>query len=159
MEIVPATTDEQLAAARALIEEYGRTLGVDAAEELVVRDLAEFPGPYAPPRGALLLAYVDGRAVGCVALRPWRDDICEMKRLYVQPAGRGLGIGKELAVRIIDAARRAGYRAMRLDTLGSMQAAMELYRALGFDDIEPYTEKPLPTARHMELRLRQGRRY
>lgn len=153
MKIAPAVTEEELAAARRLIEEYGRTLDVAEAVPLVARDLAEFPSPYTPPRGALLLAYLDDHPVGCVAMRPWDGDVCEMKRLYVQPAGRGHGIGKELALRIIDLARSAGYRAMRLDTLDSMRAATDLYRSLGFRDIAPYTERPLPTARHMELAL------
>ena len=154
MKIVPAVTDEHLAVARTLIDEYGRTLDVDEARPLVDHDLAELPGVYAPPRGALLLAYLDdGQPVGCVAMRPWRGDVCEMKRLYVRPAGRGKGVGKELAMRIIEIARHNGYKAMRLDTLGSMHAAVELYRALGFKEIEPYTENPLPTARHMELLL------
>lgn len=150
MKIGPVTTDEELATARLLLEEYGRTLPVQEAVRSVAHDLSDL-AQYTPPSGALLLACVDDRALGCVAMRRWRGDICEMKRLYVQPAGRGLGIGRALAIAITETARAAGYRAMRLDTLGSMHAAAELYHSLGFRDIPPYTE--LPTARHMELVL------
>lgn len=150
MKIVPVTTDEELVTARELLEEYGRTLPVEEAVQSVAHDLRDL-AQYTPPRGALLLASVDDRSLGCVAMRQWDGDICEMKRLYVQPAGRGLGIGRALAIAIIETARAAGYRAMRLDTLGTMHAAAELYRSLGFREIAPYTE--LPTARHMELLL------
>ena len=150
MKIVPVTTDEELATARRLLEEYARTLDVEEAVQSVAHDLHDL-APYTPPRGALLLAYVEDRPLGCVAMRQWDGDVCEMKRLYVQPAGRGLGIGRALAIAIIETARAAGYRAMRLDTLGTMHAAAELYHSLGFRDIAPYTE--LPTARHMELPL------
>lgn len=150
MKIVPVTTDDDLVTARTLLEEYGRTLPVQEAMQSVTHDLHDL-APYTPPRGALLLAYVEDRPLGCVAMRQWDGDVCEMKRLYVQPAGRGLGIGRALAIAIIETARAAGYRAMRLDTLGTMHAAAELYHSLGFRDIEPYTE--LPTARHMELTL------
>ena len=150
MNIVPVTTEEEWATARQLIEEYGRTLDVREAVQSVEHDLNDL-AQYAPPRGALLLASVDGRTLGCIAMRQWDGDICEMKRLYVRPAGRGLGIGRALAIAIIDRARAAGYRAMRLDTLGTMHAAAGLYHSLGFRDIAPYTE--LPTAQHMELVL------
>ena len=150
MAVVPVTTDEEQARARALLEEYGRTLPVQEAVQSVAHDLHDL-AQYMPPRGALLLATVDNRTLGCVALRQWDGDICEMKRLYVQPAGRGLGLGRALAIAIIATARAAGYRAMRLDTLGTMHTATELYRSLGFREIAPYTE--LPTARHMELAL------
>lgn len=150
MKIVPVTTDDDLVTARTLLEEYGRTLPVQEAVQSVAHDLHDL-AQYTPPRGALLLACVENRPLGCVAMRQWDGDVCEMKRLYVQPAGRGLGIGRALAIAIIETARAAGYRAMRLDTLGTMHAAAELYHSLGFRDIEPYTQ--LPTARHMELTL------
>ena len=150
MKIVPVTTDDDLVTARTLLEEYGRTLPVQEAVQSVTHDLHDL-AQYTPPHGALLLAYVEDRPLDCVAMRQWDGDVCEMKRLYVQPAGRGLGIGRALAIAIIETARAAGYRAMRLDTLGTMHAAAELYHSLGFRDIEPYTQ--LPTARHMELTL------
>ncbi len=107
--------------------------------------MAAMPGKYAPPAGALLLARAaDNQAVGCVCLRPIEPEgCCEMKRLYVAPAGRGAGLGKTLVEAVIDEARRIGYREMKLDTLPSMASAKVLYRRLGFEPTEAYYETPV----------------
>jgi putative acetyltransferase len=94
-----------------------------------------------------------GEALGCVAMRPLGDGVCEMKRLYVAPAGRGQGLGKQLALAIIEAARAAGHREMRLDTLASMTEAQALYRSLGFVEIAPYYETPIENTVFMSLVL------
>jgi ribosomal protein S18 acetylase RimI-like enzyme len=118
-------------------------------------ELASLPGKYAPPAGALLIARdASGAALGCVAMRPPDDEgVCEMKRLYVAPEGRGLGLGNALARAIIEAARAAGYREMRLDALASMHAAQALYRALGFSEIAPYYDTPIAGTVFMALKL------
>jgi len=96
----------------------------------------------------------ESEPVGCVALRPLGDEVCEMKRLYVRPAARGTGTGRALAKAVIDEARRAGYACMRLDTIDPvMDAAVALYAELGFVDIPPYTENPIPGVRYLELAL------
>ena len=144
----------ELATARELIEEYVDSLGIDLGFQEIDKELAEFPGAYAPPVGCVILAYADGDPAGCVAVRPFEDDSCEMKRLYVRPPYRGHGTGRALAVAAIEAARELGYGRMRLDTQPEMDAARALYRSLGFREIEPYRYNPTPGTAYMELDVR-----
>jgi ribosomal protein S18 acetylase RimI-like enzyme len=150
---VTSSDDPRVEEARTLLLEYADSLDVDLSFQNFDRDLAAFPASYLPPGGALLLALRDGRLAGSVAMRALDDRFCEMKRLFVRPAFRGLGVGRELAVAIIDVARNTGYRHMRLDTLPSMHDAQRLYRALGFREITAYYENPVPGTRYMELDL------
>jgi putative acetyltransferase len=110
-------------------------------------ELASLPGKYAPPDGRLLLATHDGRPAGCVALRRIDHEACEMKRMFVDEALQGQGVGRALGHAIIDEARAAGYRTMYLDTSIRQREAQTLYRRLGFRDIEPYYDLP-PELRH-----------
>ena len=114
---------------------------------------------YGPPAGALLIASADDAEAGCVGVRGFRDDICEMKRLYVRPAFRGQDVGRRLAGVAVATARDLGYRTMVLDTLASMQAAHALYVSMGFKAAEAYYENPLPDVRYLaiDLRLRDRR--
>jgi len=154
LRIVDGHGREHLPTVRALFDEYAGALGVDLAFQDFERELAELPGDYVPPEGRLLLA-LDGReAAGCVALRPFEPGICEMKRLYVRPAHRGTGLGRSLAGAIVAAGRDAGYERMRLDTLPTMTAARDLYRSLGFVEIEAYRPNPVHGTTYFELALR-----
>jgi ribosomal protein S18 acetylase RimI-like enzyme len=154
MKIIDGHGDPHVPAVRALFEEYAAALGVDLGFQDFERELAELPGEYAPPGGRLLLA-LDGREpAGCVGLRPFEPDVCEMKRLYVRPAFRSSGLGRRLAEAIVEAGRDAGYERMRLDTLPTMAAARALYRSLGFVEIEAYRPNPIHGTSYMELRLR-----
>jgi len=105
-------------------------------------ELDGLPGAYAPPDGTLLLAWVDGAALGCVALRRLGDGACEMKRMYVDDAGRGRGVGRALGEAIVAAARAVGYAEMYLDTSIGQHEAIGLYRSLGFVGVEPYYDVP-----------------
>ncbi len=151
----PATTPAELADVRALFREYERWLGHDLCFQGFEAELAALPGRYAPPAGRLYLADADDAPAGCIALREFAPGIAEMKRLYVRRSARGAGAGRLLAQRIIEDARSIGYRAMRLDTLrvAKMAAANRLYDALGFRDVAPYYDNPLPDVRYMELEL------
>jgi ribosomal protein S18 acetylase RimI-like enzyme len=147
---------EPLEAARCLFEEYAASLDISLCFQGFDEELSSLPGAYAPPRGRLLLACHGTESVGCVALRPLEPDTCEMKRLYVRPAYRSGGVGRLLAERIIQEAATAGYRRMRLDTLPTMEAALALYRRLGFREIAPYTANPVKGAVFLELQLNRS---
>ncbi|MCB2103028.1 MAG: GNAT family N-acetyltransferase [Rhodobacterales bacterium] len=151
--IHPADGPDDMAVARTLFMEYQDWLGEDLCFQDFQSELASLPGKYRPPRGVILLAR-DGDAVaGCVAMWPLETGVCEMKRMYLREAWRGTGLGRRLAEAVVDAGRQAGYRAMRLDTLSRLTAAVTLYRSMGFKTISPYYANPLSGVMYMEKRL------
>lgn len=141
---------------RELLREYQLQLGVDLSFQGFAEELDLLPGAYAPPGGRLLLATQDGTALGCVALRDAGGGRAEMKRLYVRPQARGLGLGRALAERIVEEARAAGYAELVLDTLPTMGTAHRLYEQLGFRPIAPYNANPVAGTRHLGLSLCTG---
>lgn len=142
---------------RLIFREYAASLDVDLAFQDFDTELATLPAEYAEPRGMLLMALVDNAVAGCCALRPMDSadypNACEMKRLYVRPAFRGLGLGRQLAEAIMDAARMAAYNFVLLDTLDDMEAARTLYEDLGFRDIPPYYHNPIAGAHYLLAEL------
>ena len=138
-----------------LLVAYAKSLEIDLAFQGFDAEMATFPGKYLPRTGALLMARnTTGEAIGSVALRKLDDEgYCEIKRLYVDPKGRGLGVGKALAAAIVDEAKHLGYRAIRLDTLPSMNAAQGLYKDLGFVETESYYDTPIEDTLFLELQL------
>ncbi len=150
-----ARAPDEVASAAALFCEYADWLDIDLSFQEFEAELRDLPGTYAPPRGELLLAFSgDGEALGCVAVRPLGGDaVCEMKRLYVRPRARGLGIGRALVDAIIKSAQELGYREMRLDTLPTMAEAFELYQRLGFTEIPAYYNNPVPGTRYLSRPL------
>ncbi len=154
-----AATPDEVAQARALFEEYAAQLGVDLCFQGFADELAGLPGAYVPPRGCLLLAGPAAAPVACVALRPLSlagvpdGTVGEVKRLYVQPAARGRGLADALMARLIDVARAAGYRELKLDTLATMTAARRLYARLGFRETSPYYRNPVPDTVYLSCLL------
>ena len=153
--ITVAAGSQDIADAKMLFEEYANGLGVDLCFQGFAEELARLPGDYAGPRGRLFIARdsITGEPAGCAALRPYEGDTGEVKRLYVRSAFRGTGLGRALATSVLDAARDAGYRRLVLDTLGQMHSAIGLYRRLGFTEIPPYYDNPIPGALYFELRF------
>jgi len=153
--LINAQLSDDVETVRKLFLEYAASLGFDLSFQNFDDEVKTLPGVYAPPDGCLLLVRVGTVGAGCVALRKLEDGICEMKRLYVHPDFRRLHLGRLLAEAVIDRARSAGYAAMRLDTIASMETARALYRSLGFKNIPPYRFNPVAGAIYMELDLRR----
>jgi putative acetyltransferase len=138
---------------RALMRAYADSLAFDLDFQDFDRELADLPGDYAPPRGALLVARLGDQVGGCVALRPLDGETCELKRLFVSPSARGAGLGRLLAEAIVAEARRLDYATIRLDTTPGMETAQTLYAQLGFREIAPYRHNPVDGTRFLELEL------
>ncbi|WP_228488411.1 GNAT family N-acetyltransferase [Caenimonas koreensis] len=142
---------------RTIFSEYAKGLGIDLCFQDFDRELATLPGEYAPPRGALFLARVNGELAGCCALRALDSsdypNAAEMKRLYVRKQHRGIGLGRQLAEAVLDSARNAGYSCVLLDTLDDMEAARALYGELGFTEIPPYYHNPIAGAHYLKAEL------
>jgi putative acetyltransferase len=145
-------SDDEFERAVALIEAYRTELGEDLSFQRADRRVADLRAHYRAP-GGVAGAYVDDTMVGTVCLHLLDPSRAEVKRLYVMPAARGAGIGRELLCAAIEHARRAGVQWVVLDTLERLEAAGRLYASAGFVEIEPYTVNPLPGARYLGLPL------
>ena len=156
-ELVTPFTPDEFKATRQIFQEYAAQLGIDLCFQNFDDELETLPGDYAEPQGALLLAMADGELAGCCALRPLAStdypNACEMKRLYVRKSHRRLGLGRQLAEAVLDAARIAGYRHVLLDTLSEMESARALYEDLNFEEIPPYNHNALAGAVYLKVDL------
>lgn len=161
-----ATSPADLAVAATLFREYVASLPFPLDYQGFDNEVANLPGKYAQPQGCILIAWqrtaLNQTPVGCIAMRPLDpsslragdiEPVCEMKRMYVQPAARGLRLGRLLAERLLDEARKSGYRMMKLDTETTFTAATTLYRSLGFVECERYNDDPQPDTIWMRLKL------
>jgi GNAT superfamily N-acetyltransferase len=143
MQLLQATTPREWDEAQRLVREYAASLNVDLSFQNFDHELQHFTTEYAPPTGAFILAEDADQYVACIGLRQFAEGIGEIKRLYVVPAARGLGLGRLLVERVIVVAREAGYTSLLLDTLPFMKEAQSLYVALGFKPTAPYRYNPV----------------
>ena len=139
IDIAPVETSTQIENVRGLLQEYWTSFGFTPRFQNFAEEVAALPGKYAPPAGRLALARVDGVAAGCIAMRRFDQERCEVKRLYVNPNFRGLGLGRGLLEWVIAQARAAGYRELIGDTMPVMSQALALYDLLGFERTGPYS--------------------
>jgi putative acetyltransferase len=150
LKILPAGAQD-LEDVRTLFGEYSRLVAEALCFQNFDQELEALPGLYAPPGGALLIARDGDRAAGCVALRRLDEGTGEMKRMYVRDAYRGTGLGRRLAVAVIEEARKRQLSRVVLDTLPKLAPAIALYRDLGFRETGPYLASPTPGAICFEL--------
>ena len=154
--ITEAQSPADIIAVRTLFTEYASWLGFSLAYQNFDEELASLPGRYSGATGRLLLARVDEAPAACGAIRRLEDSVCEIKRLFVRPAFRGLGLGRALVEKLISDARDLGYSTMRLDTVAEkMGDAVRLYKALGFHEIPAYYPNAPAGTIYLELRLRE----
>jgi putative acetyltransferase len=153
MRLLQATTPREWEEAQRLVREYAASLNVDLSFQNFDHELQHFTTEYAPPTGAFILAEDAGQYVACIGLRQFAEGIGEIKRLYVVPAARGLGLGRLLVERIIVVAREIGYSSLLLDTLPFMKEAQSLYVALGFKPTAPYRYNPVTGSAFLRLDL------
>lgn len=149
--ITQATSAGQIEDAKRLFREYETWLGMSLCFQGFEEELATLPGKYAPPDGRLYVAYDASEPVGCIALRPIGQGVCEMKRLYLREAARGKGVGVRLIEQVIADGKEIGYERMRLDTYPpKMGKAVSLYEAHGFYEIPAYYDNPYDGVLYME---------
>jgi carbonic anhydrase len=153
LRILSADDHAEIEHVRQFFRNYAAWLGVDLGYQNFGEEMASLPGAYAAPTGRLFFAELDGKPAGCVGIRQATGGVCEMKRLYVEPEMRGTGVGRELALAAIKAAKALGYRKVMLDTLPAMRIAVKLYRELGFKEAPAYYPTPVEGAMFLALDL------
>ena len=146
-------TIEELEEVKNIFIEYSEFLQVDLCFQDFEKELQTLHKVYSPPKGCIILAKQNDKTVGCIALKPIGDGVCEMKRLYVRPEARGEGLGRKLVEELIIFAKKSAYQSMKLDTVAKLKEAIHLYRSLGFTETTPYVYNPLGDVLYFELKL------
>ena len=146
-------TLEELEEVRNIFIEYSEFLQVDLCFQDFEKELQTLHQVYGLPQGCIILAKQNGQTLGCIALKPIAEGICEMKRLYVRPEARGMGLGRKLVEELMSFARKSAYVSMKLDTVSKLKEATSLYRSIGFTETPPYVYNPLSDVLYFELKL------
>lgn len=152
-EITLAASTDAFNTAKSLFIEYAQKLDIDLCFQSFDQELLDLPDMYGSPAGGLLLVSQADEWVGCAGVRRLDQAACELKRMYLRDSMRGMGIGRILLGAALDLAQMLGYEKIRLDTLPSMETAIALYRSVGFTEIPPYRENPVPGALFFEKKL------
>jgi putative acetyltransferase len=154
-DLIDVESDAHVAVVRALVREYAAWIDVDLCFQEIDAEIDGLPGKYAAAHGGVLLLALKGaQPAGCVALRALEPGVCEMKRLLVRTAFRGARLGELLAQTILQRAAELDYSIIRLDTLAHMTHAQNLYAQLGFREIPPYYDNPIPGTIYLEKALK-----
>ena len=148
-------SEQDFSEARKLFLEYKDSLNLDLCFQKFHEEISDLSAQYSEPSGCIIICYKKNLPVGCVGIRKFKGDVCEMKRLYLRPEARGKGIGRVLANKITEKAKEFGYKKMQLDTLETMKEAISLYKSIGFKEISPYRFNPLEGVIYMEIELEQ----
>jgi len=137
-----ATEADDAAVAREL-RAYLAHIGASLDPEALDHDIARWAEEYDGVAGVLLVVEEGaGAVVGTAGVRALAPGLGELKRMWIQPAHQGKGLGRRLLEACLEEARALGFRRLRLDTQGRMEAARALYRAYGFRDIADYNGNP-----------------
>ncbi len=151
MKFIKAKTESELNFIRELFSEYFSRYGKHLGNQDFEKELSGLPGKYASPKGCLLLALDGDLPAGCIGIKPFEEHSCEMGRLYVKDKFRNRGIGLKLVKIFLEETRKMGYKKILLDTLPELKSAIKLYKSLGFSEIPPYYDSPLPNPVYMSL--------
>ena len=146
-------TNDELEEVKNIFIEYSDFLQVDLCFQDFEKELKTLHEVYLPPKGCIILAKQNDKTVGCIALKPIGNGVCEMKRLYVRPEVRGEGLGRKLVEELIRFAQKSSYQSMKLDTVSKLKEAIHLYRSIGFNETTPYVYNPLADVLYFELKL------
>ncbi|MFA5404220.1 MAG: GNAT family N-acetyltransferase [Ignavibacteria bacterium] len=144
---------QDFADAKDLFVEYANSLNFELCFQKFDEEISNLPEQYSEPTGCIILCYEDKKPIGCVGLRKFGEDICEMKRLYLRKEARGKGTGRMLAEKVIAKAKEFGYKKIQLDTIETMKEAIALYKSMRFKEISPYRFNPVKGVIYMELEL------
>ncbi|MEZ4971095.1 MAG: GNAT family N-acetyltransferase [Flavobacteriaceae bacterium] len=155
IELKIAQTTIDFTHAKKLILEYVSWLGIDLSFQNFDQEMAGLPQMYRPEDGGLFIASINDEAVGIAGLRRFNSKDGEIKRMYVQPNSRGMGIGQLLLAQCIGKAKELGYDTIKLDTADFMESAIKMYTGNGFVEIGAYRYNPHEATKYYELSLKK----
>jgi GNAT superfamily N-acetyltransferase len=155
IEIKEVKNAEDFSVAKELIMEYVKWLGIDLSFQNFDNEMDTIQETYGNSNGRLFIALINNKAVGVGGIKRFNNRECEVKRMFVQPESRGLGIGKRLLKECIEIAKKLNYETMKLDTADFMKSAIKLYKDNGFIEIRAYRHNPHEEARYFELDLKK----